>query len=142
MPPVDAAKLAAQSASQSTKTLQTVLEQIADLNRALLPLDYSIDLFFDQPQLHWYLQNLFDDYLYFCTVCLTQLQPQPQRKKFAVTFAILFTLALLFAKLSHARQPEILSYPLVLIVLSSCCLLPGGHYLYCTYERLSNAEQF
>ena len=137
----DFADVATQSASRSSKIFETVLEQMADLNQTLAPIGAPIDLFSDQPQLHWFLQNLFDDYLSFCTRCLYQIRAQPQHKKFVVAFAILAGLALLFVALVQVRQPKLWPYPTLMIMLSSCCLVLEALYLYCKYEGFKEARK-
>ena len=131
---IDVADIATQSASRSPKIFETVLEQMADLNQTLAPMGAPIDLFLDQPQLHWFLQNVFDDYLSFCTRCLYHIRAQPQRKEFAVAFAILVGITLLFVALVQIRQPKLWSGPTLMITLSSYCLILEAIYLYCKYE--------
>ena len=139
---IDFADVATQSASQSPKIFENVLEQMADLNQTLAPMGAPIDLFSDQPQLHWFLQNLLDDYLSFCTRCLYQIRAQPQRKEFAVAFAILVAIALFFVALVKVRQPKLWSYTTLMITLSSCCLILEAIYLYGKDEGLKEAKKF
>ena len=137
----DLADVATQSALRSSKIFETVLEQMTDLNQTLAPIEAPVDLFSDQPQLHWFLQNLFDDYLSFCTRCLHQIRAQPQRKKFAVASAILVGIALLFVALVRVRQPKLWPYSTLMITLSSCCLILEALYLYCKYEGHKEAKK-
>ena len=107
---------------------------MTDLNEVLSTSGFSIDLFSNQPPVHWFLQTLFNDYVSFCTRCLYQLQTQTRREESARKFALLIAITLFFTALVQARQLKTWSHSLILVTLVLCCLITGSLYLGCTYQ--------
>lgn len=60
--------------------LEEMFELIADLNRTLPIFQSDMTLYSDREELQWPLQDIYEDYLSFCTTAVRYLRRRPHRK--------------------------------------------------------------